>query len=149
MNQINQMHKKSNSLNDQDTMDIVNKKKVRGIGYVLIISVATFIFGVEACTWDTIGDITPEHVSFTNDIIPVFKASCAITGCHVAGGISPNLSAGSAYSSLTTGDYISSPATADQSKIYEKISTGSMAKYASNQDRALILKWIQQGANNN
>jgi hypothetical protein len=143
------MHKKSNSLNDQDTMDIVNKKKVRGIGYVLIISVATFIFGMEACTWDTIGDVTPEHVSFTSDIIPFFEASCAITGCHVAAGIKPNLSAVTAYSTLTSGDYISSPATAEQSKIYEKISTGSMAKYATSQERALVLKWIQQGANNN
>ena len=93
---------------------------------------------------------TPDTVSFANDIIPIFETGCATSGCHATGGIPPDLSTANAFTSLTVFGYVEADTTmAEQSLIYEKINTGSMAKYASDQDRALLLKWIEQGARNN
>jgi hypothetical protein len=107
-----------------------------------------------SCTYDTLEMKpveTPDTVSFSNDVIPVFETNCAYAGCHNAGGIPPDLTEANAYFELTTFGYIEQDtALAEQSLLYQKIDIGgSMEKYASDNDRALILKWIKQGAQNN
>jgi hypothetical protein len=93
---------------------------------------------------------TPSVVSFSSDIVPFMESSCALSGCHAAGSIPPDLSTANAYNSLVSGGYVEADtAMAAQSIVYEKITTGSMSKYATDQDRALLLKWIEQGAQNN
>lgn len=89
--------------------------------------------------------ITPENVSFNNDVQPIFTAKC--TGCH-GGSISPDLREGYSYNSLTsTSKYINTESPV-QSYFYQKISTGSMAQYCNDNDRAIILRWIELGAKN-
>lgn len=88
----------------------------------------------------------PEVVSFSIDILPVFEENCV--SCH-DGSQPPDLTADYAYSDLSGGNYLKldSP---EESEFYLKISGNeSMAPYADDHDRALILKWIEQGAEEN
>jgi hypothetical protein len=104
-----------------------------------------------SCTYDELAPKkveVPSVISFSADVIPIFNANCNVAGCHASGGQPPNLSQTNAYSSLTFYGYVD---TIDPtaSLIYEEISTGKMKQHATDQDRAIILKWIEQGAENN
>jgi len=88
----------------------------------------------------------PEVVSFQNDIISVFEAKC--TRCH-DGTTPPDLTFENAYFDLSSGNYLNAEVP-EESYLYKKLSgSGSMAIYANDYDRALILKWIVQGAPEN
>ncbi len=91
-------------------------------------------------------------VSFTTDIIPIFNKSCSISGCHISGSKSPDLSAANAFTSLTTGNYINT-SDPQSSVIYLWMSgkkSTPMPIGGINRDyNALILAWIKQGAQNN
>ena len=91
-------------------------------------------------------------VTFSNDILPMFNKSCSLSGCHSAGGQTPNLTPAAAYNSLIIGNYINKTSP-ENSYIYLKM-TGKkgtvMPVGGMNKDyNALILAWIKQGANNN
>src|SRR6266702_6335739 len=92
--------------------------------------------------------VVPDSVKFNANIIPIFNASCNHAGCHTTGGHAPDLSPANAYTSLIYFGYVDTD-TPENSIIYQKITTGSMKANATDQDRELILKWIQQGALNN
>ena len=104
-----------------------------------------------SCTYEEISpkklDV-PDSVKFSVNIIPIFNTSCNKSGCHIKGGIPPDLTPENAYISLTFFGYVDVDAP-EESILYEKISKGSMTKFATNQNRELILKWIQQGALDN
>jgi hypothetical protein len=88
----------------------------------------------------------PDVVSFSNDIIPVFSNNCI--RCH-DGSITPDLTSENAYFDLSSGNYINTDVP-ENSYLYKKISgNGTMAQYADDYNRALILKWIEQGAEEN
>ncbi len=99
--------------------------------------------------------VVPDSVKFKANIIPIFNLSCNKSPCHAKGGQAPDLSASNAYTSLTFYGYVDADAAATDSlyakssPIYQKITTGSMKDKATDQDRALVLKWIQQGALDN
>jgi hypothetical protein len=101
--------------------------------------------------FDTGEEIT-RPVLFSADIIPILNSSCNTSGCHSAGGISPDLSANNAYNSLSAGNYFSTGDPAS-SELYLWM-TGKkgvpMPTSGVNKDyNALILAWIKQGAQNN
>ena len=107
--------------------------------------------GYTSCTYETLP--TPEipaEVSFSDDIMPVFDASCNGAGCHNQGGIPPDLTQDVAWANLVFGGYVDT-LNAEGSILYVKIlpPNGSMAKFATDKDRALILNWIEQGAKDN
>lgn len=107
--------------------------------------------GLYSCTYETIipsEPEVPENVSFQVDVIPIFNSSCNSSGCHNKGGIAPDLSSDNAYTSLTFFGYVNTDIP-ESSILYEEINTGSMKGFATDQDRAIILKWIEQGALNN
>ncbi|MEO5603755.1 MAG: hypothetical protein ABIR06_22745 [Cyclobacteriaceae bacterium] len=107
--------------------------------------------GLFACTYDIIEPKTsevPDSVSFSLNVLPIFTKSCNISGCHSKAGIPPDLSEQNAYIRLTFFGYIYTDAP-EESIIYQKISTGTMKQNATDQDRAMILKWIEQGALDN
>ena len=91
-------------------------------------------------------------VSFAADVLPIFEKSCAISGCHVTNGQTPDLSADKAYISLTTSDYLDLEVP-ENSEIYGLTSgklTPAMPIGGSDPAiAAMILAWIQQGAQNN
>ena len=100
---------------------------------------------------DTGAEIT-RTVTFSNDIIPIFTKSCSLSGCHVAGSKSPDLSAANAYNSLKVGNYFNTT-NPEGSTIYLWLTgkkTTQMPPGGLNKDyNALMLAWIKQGANNN
>ena len=115
-----------------------------------LLVVAVTVIGIclwTSCTYDTFNPQVPDEVSFSEDIIPVFNASCNGAGCHNEGGTPPDLSEANAWSSLIIGGYINA-AEPENRLLYTKIlpPDGSMARFATDRDRTLILNWIQQGA---
>lgn len=107
--------------------------------------------GMLACTYETIEPVetvVPDSVRFSDNLIPIFNKSCNTTGCHSKGGIPPDLTPENAYNSLIFFGYVDTDVP-EESIVYQETSSGSMKKYATDQDRALILKWIEQGALNN
>jgi len=126
----------------------ISLKKLRQ-GLILFFLLGSL--GLSSCTWDEIPppkiEIPDEPISFSDDIIPIFEANCNASNCH-GGFWKPDLRPNNAYNELTTGGYIDIDSPAD-SELYVKISPGqSMADYATPQDRALILQWITEGAEN-
>lgn len=108
--------------------------------------------GLAACTYETvIPEVEPitDTVSFNDEIIPIFDASCNFQGCHNTNGIPPDLTADRAWVNLTFGGYVDT-ADAESSLLYTKIAPGgSMEQYSTPQETAIILAWIEQGAQNN
>ncbi len=98
------------------------------------------------------GDEVTRTVSFTQDLVPIFNASCNSSGCHNAGGKAPDLSPVNAYSSLTNGGYVNT-GDPEGSELYLWM-TGKrgtpMPTSGINPDyNSLVLAWIKQGALNN
>jgi hypothetical protein len=131
---------------------LCNKTKVG----ILLVS-CTVLFLLPGCykdktvVSDTGAEIT-RTVTFSNDIIPLFAKNCSLSGCHVTGGKSPDLSAANAYNSLKIGNYFNT--TAPASSVIMLWLTGKkstqMPVGGMNKDiNALVLAWIKQGANNN
>jgi hypothetical protein len=119
------------------------------IHFALIILVLAGVLA--SCTYVEIKPkkvVVPDSVKFSLNIIPLFNTSCSKSGCHSKGGIPPDLSSSNAYNSLTFFGYVDVDAP-ESSILYEKITTGSMKNNATDQDRALILQWIKQGALDN
>ena len=101
--------------------------------------------------FDTGEEIT-RPVSFGSDILPIVNSSCNTSGCHSAGGISPDLSAVNAYTSLSNGGYInnSDPKTSELYLWMTGKKGTPMPVSGVNKDyNALVLAWIKQGALNN
>lgn len=123
--------------------------KGRSILFALVLTMF-----LASCQWTTIEPVVPEipdePVSFSSVIQPVFTASCAV--CHsseggLKGGL--DLSEGNAYNSINSSTYINltSPS---ESLIYTYPSpSGSHFGKYSITDAAYVLKWIEEGAEDN
>jgi len=125
------------------------------VGIILVSCTVLFLlpgcYKDKTVIFDTGAEIT-RPVTFTNDIIPIFNKSCSLSGCHTAGGKSPDLSAANAWTSLKTGNYFN---TADPANSVIMLwltgkKTTQMPVGGMNKDiNSLVLAWIKQGANNN
>ena len=85
-------------------------------------------------------------VSFSEQIVPIFQNNC--TDCHSS--TSPVLTQGEAYNNLIQGGYINTDQPR-QSTLYKKVDSGHPggSSSLSSKQLALILRWIEQGAENN
>jgi len=129
------------------------------INNLILVFVFLFTIILTSCEWEqlekpvVIIDDTP--ISFATDVIPIFDASCNMSGCHNAGAIPPDLSAGGAYLNLTSLGYIEADtANAAQSKLWKRMNDGTMPPPAyggllADTVRYKVLNWIKQGALNN
>ncbi len=119
---------------------------------LLILAIFAGILAWQSCQYDWIEEEpvnTPDSVSFTVNIIPIFERGCNASVCHGNGGEAPELTVENAYTSLFAENEID-VAVPENSNLYKKINTGgSMNKYTEPGDTELVLKWIQQGALNN
>lgn len=91
-------------------------------------------------------------VSFSNDVIPIFEASCNTGGCHASGAIPPDLSAENAYKSLFTFNNVNTEDPITSILYIRMNSNGSPMPpdgKLSNVKINTILQWIKQGAENN
>jgi len=121
------------------------------ISLIVWLLIPTSAILVQSCEYDFVEpDRTPvtTEVSFAEDIIPIFNASCNFSGCHAAGAIPPDLTAAGAFASLNQLGMIDT-ASPSASVLYTSMTTGSMKNYSTAQQAKLILAWIQQGAINN
>jgi hypothetical protein len=112
---------------------------------------AALSFGMASCEYEhpVPPPVSNEPVSFADDIIPYFDASCNTAGCHDPSAFDPDLSAANAYTSLFQGGYIDT-LQPEASSLYVKLLPGaSMANYSTPAETAMLLKWIQEGAKNN
>ncbi len=116
-----------------------------------ILFMGVMLIGMVSCEYDTIIPevvvLPDEPVSFVTDVEPVFT-SAGCTGCH-PGMLKPDLTAGKSYASITSMNLVvaGSPST---SKLMQYINTGhqTAASYTASQ-KALLSKWIEEGAKNN
>ena len=123
------------------------------VAFVMLLIVSQRCTDSTTLVIDNIPSVT-KPVSFSNDIMPIFNASCNTPGCHNTGGKAPDLSTGKAYASLTIGNYLNLAAP-DQSVLYlyltgkktPQMPLGAAAN-PSNLNN-LTLAWIKQGAKNN
>lgn len=124
----------------------MNRSRYKIFGLAFICTLALF----SACEYEKLEEVDlgdlPEVVSLSEHIQPVFDDNCI--KCH-GGSTPPDLRAENAYFDLISGNYIDTE-NPENSFLYVKISgSGSMAQYANDYERALILKWIEQGAEDN
>lgn len=109
-----------------------------------------------ACTYDFVELPQPDPVdptdtiSFQTAIVPIFTDGSNCTACHTTGATAPDLTAAKAYSSIVPA--LVNTADPESSSIYQfahpSSNTHAWKKYTLG-EAALILTWIQQGANNN
>ena len=93
----------------------------------------------------------PQQVSFSGDVVPLFTANCALSGCHDAAGThKPSLVAENAYNAIVQGGFINT-VVPQSSVIYTEVKSGSMppAGALKATDVQKILDWIRNGAPNN
>ncbi len=127
--------------------------KMKKYGLLTIVSLSLlFLIGCEKDYYTTAPVEITEPVSFSEDIIPIFTADCAIPTCHVSGGPSPDLSAPNAYNELTGLGYVDT-SNAEESLLYKRIISpvNPMPPSAplTAEEIGYILAWIEQGAQNN
>jgi len=124
-------------------------------GKYLPIAFFGLLISISSCTKDyyVIPDITiTDTVSFANDVLPIFSTNCALSGCHITGGIAPDLSPINAYDNLNLYSLVDT-ANPEESTIYIRMNSTSSPMPPSGNlqplEIATVLAWIEQGANNN
>jgi hypothetical protein len=93
----------------------------------------------------------PQAVSFSGDLVPLFTANCATSGCHDAiPAHKPSLTAANAYNAIIGGGFINT-VVPTSSIIYGEVKSGSMPPTGAlkSTDVQKILDWIRLGAPNN
>lgn len=112
------------------------------IGFLVLI-IVLMLGSCELATIEPFSDV-PDNLSLASDIQPIFNSNCA--SCH-GGSRAPDLRDGRAYASLLTGGFVDVD-DPESSSLYT-VFDGSHSSRASDKEKAYILGWIQQGANNN
>ena len=136
-----------------------NKKEKtmkKNIFLILFIPTLFCLSSITGCYYDeVIPDVSiysGEEISFSEDLVPIFDASCNSAGCHNTGGIAPDLTGANAYNAIVNGAYINSAAPTS-SEFYKWVNgERSITMPLSGTDPQLasaVLLWIQQGAPNN
>ena len=95
-------------------------------------------------------DLPPQQVSFQSELVPIFNANCALSGCHVSGAHVPYLNNGVSYSQILNGNFVNL-ANPKESKLYQMIK-GDMAQYMPapvKTNTQKVYDWIRNGAPNN
>lgn len=123
-------------------MELKRSFKALGISLVLAMMLNT------GCQSDKVlPPVIEGDVSYASDMQPYFDASC--TGCHNGTGIPLNLLPDVSYDEIISNEMVDTN-DASASVLYVKIMPGgSMEAYADEVQRAMTLKWIEQGALNN
>ncbi|MDH3650656.1 MAG: hypothetical protein OEQ53_13315 [Saprospiraceae bacterium] len=125
-----------------------------------VLFILLLISGLPSCQYEEILppdneipiDTTAPPISFSDEIIPIFTATCSISSCHSLGGVAPDLSPSSAYTELTTKGFLdlNDPA---QSELYQWLIGNRrfpMPLDGPDQElNRLVLTWITQGALDN
>jgi hypothetical protein len=123
-------------------------KSFKGLRVLSIILIGYLVF-TTGCYYDEIllPEIEVGDVSYSEDIQPYFDAECVV--CHsAAGGAAPNLEAAVSYDILLNEGWVDIDNPSSSSLYISIAPGGSMATYSSPTETAMVLKWIELGANN-
>jgi len=90
----------------------------------------------------------PQYVSYSQELSPLFNSSCALSGCHLAGGHHPYLNSEISYNELVNGGYVNTTVP-KESILYIKINSTMQQFIPSATDRQKVYDWIRNGAPNN
>jgi hypothetical protein len=123
---------------------------------VVLLIAGLAVTSLSGCYKDVISpgqdpDAPPQQVSFSGDLLPIFTANCATSGCHDAvPAHKPSLTAENAYKAITSGGYINT-LVPTSSLIYSEVKSGSMPPTGALKatDIQKILDWIRNEAPNN
>lgn len=117
----------------------------------LLFIAGIILFTISSCEYKYIEplevNLPDAPVSFSEQVEPIFQNKCV--GCHSS--TNPVLTTGSAYNSLVNGNYVNT-SDPESSILYQKVSSGDHPggnNSLSATELALILKWIEEGAENN
>lgn len=135
----------------------MNKRKT--ISNILVLAFIFFSIGLTSCEYKQMEPVVinelPTDVSFSDDIMPIFNASCNMAGCHSEGGISPDLSATNAYLVLSSGSMLDL-LTPENSELYKRMidegnpmPTNGFGGILDANKTNTVLVWIQEGALDN
>jgi len=122
---------------------------------ILLLAIAITL-GFSGCYKDVLSpgqdpSAPPQAVSFSGDLVPIFTANCALSGCH--DGVpahNPSLTAANAYQAITSGGFINLVVPTN-SIIYGEVKSGSMPPSGAltTSEIQKLLDWIRNGAPNN
>jgi len=125
-------------------MNIKSRTKIWGLGLILLTTLNT------SCYYNKtpLPPAPTGDISYSADIQPIFNDNCV--ACHQSGtGVPLDLEESVSHSNLINGNYVNVDEP-ELSVLYVKIIPGgSMYQFATDNNRAVILKWIEQGALNN
>ena len=123
----------------------VNKRKT-----FLLITVLFCVFGCAYIDRSYVADYRPEH-GFEQNVLPILKERCALTGCHVNGGSNADDIDFTSYETFLAGGEhgaVFIPGNATESEIIEEIVEGKMPPPDSGLPRVpaadlhVIIDWI-------
>ncbi|HNB31982.1 MAG: hypothetical protein K1X68_10340 [Saprospiraceae bacterium] len=124
------------------------------MNYIFIFLGILFGFFLAGCYKDVIQpgsdpDGPPQSVSFKQDLSPLFKAKCGLTGCHVPGSHKPNMDVeANTYINIVSGGYVNT-LIPKESIIYKQINSSMLEYIPAQSDRQKVFDWIRNGAPNN
>lgn len=123
---------------------------------VLLLIAGLMVTSFSGCYKDIISpgqdpNAPPQNISFSGDLLPIFQANCATSGCHDAvPNHNPSLTPANAYKAITGGGYINT-LVPSSSILYGEVKGGAMPPTGAlkSTDVQKILDWIRNGAPNN
>lgn len=90
----------------------------------------------------------PQFVSYSGELAPLFNSSCALSGCHLAGGHHPYLNTEVSYNELINGGFVNT-LVPKESILYIQINSNMQQFIPNAADRQKVYDWIRNGAPNN
>ena len=123
-------------------------KTVKTLGYLFI---GLLFFA--SCEYEFIVPeeiVLPDEISFQEDIVPIFNNKCNTTGCHTAGHFAVDLTPANAFTDLFAKGLIDLQ-NPSGSGLYTKLieAGGTHDGRSTPTEQQLMLKWIEEGAQNN
>jgi len=122
---------------------------------IFLIFSVILITGLVGCYKDILSpgqdpNAPPQAVSFSGDLVPLFSANCAGSGCHDGSAHNPALTPDKAYNAIMSGGYTNT-VVPTSSVLYGEVKSGSMPPSGAikQSDMQKILDWIRNGAPNN
>lgn len=111
----------------------------------------TTVVIIDTTTYPQVVPCSPDSVYFEQQVLPILTSNCAMSGCHDAQSHSEGVTLTNYNTVRTTGKISTTNPT--NSKLYRSITTNSGDRMPPSprtpltaDEKALILKWMQQGA---
>src|SRR4051812_33270838 len=117
----------------------MTRSKLSGLSFHKIILYLFIISAVVSCEYKNIEDID-DLISYSNDIAPIIKTNCSVTGCHVPGATTGDMNNYSVLkSNIDNGKF---QLMVFELKLMPPVLSGSLMK----EDITKLKTWVAQGA---